>query len=105
MFEPGQQVLCVDGRFPEEVLELYHFLPIEGHVYVVRDVQPGVELNGSMTVSVLLEGLVNEAGPSGYERGFAPWRFASEEDVEEAMEDEAFWREFEEMLKQDPMMN
>jgi len=106
MFEPGETVMCIDGRFPEGIEELYDVLPCEGHVYTVRDIQPGIELGtNEPTVSVLLEGLENPAGPSGYERGFAPWRFANEEALEEAAQDEEFWNMLEEAMSQNPSLN
>jgi hypothetical protein len=76
MFEPGQQVVCVDDRFHDWVLAIYNELPCAGNIYTIRDVLPGIEADGkTATTAVLLAEIHNEPNASGFERGFAPWRF------------------------------
>lgn len=88
----GASVICVDGKFDPLVMFLYQQLPIEGHVYTIRDVMPG-KLLGSKPgegyeVAVTLEEIHNPIhGDTGTERGFNAERFAPLEEAEaEAMQ-------------------
>ena len=42
----GSKVICVDDRFPTEIILFYNHLPIKDKVYVVRGLGVGVGLNG-----------------------------------------------------------
>lgn len=56
----GSKVVCVDDRFPPDLLAFYNALPIKDRQYVVRGIGIGVNLNGEAgEVVVYLEGLNN----------------------------------------------
>ena len=86
----GSKVLCVDDRFPTDLLIYYTCLPIKGKVYVVRDLGIGISANGEPgEVVVYLEGMQNPCSskPPHPERGFAQFRFREiEPPAEEARE-------------------
>ena len=74
----GSKVVCVDDRFPPDILAFYNALPIKDRKYVVRGIGIGVALNGEAgEVVVYLEGLENPCSsvPPYPERGFAQHRF------------------------------
>lgn len=74
----GSQVICVDDRFPVEILIYYNALPIKDKVYIVRDLGVGISHKGEPgEIVVYLEGLENprSAKPPHPERGFAQHRF------------------------------
>ena len=74
----GSKVICVDDRFPTEIILFYNHLPIKDRVYVVRGMGVGVGLNGQEgEVVVYLEGLQNPCSttPPHPERGFHADRF------------------------------
>ena len=74
----GSKVVCVDDRFPPELLLYYNCLPIKDRVYVVRDMGVGVSSTGEQgEIVVYLEGMQNPRSsvPPHPERGFAEWRF------------------------------
>ena len=74
----GSKVICVDDRFPVEILIYYNCLPIKDKVYIVRDLGVGISLKGEPgEVVIYLEGLENprSAKPPHPERGFAQHRF------------------------------
>ena len=74
----GSKVVCLDDRFPAEILVYYNSLPIKDRVYVVRDMGIGIGLDGQPgEVVVYLEGLENPGSsvPPHAERGFAQHRF------------------------------
>jgi len=74
----GSKVVCVDDRFPVEILLHYNALPIKDKVYKVRDLGVGISLQGEPgEVVVYLEGLQNPCSsvPPHAERGFAQHRF------------------------------
>jgi hypothetical protein len=88
MFIPNQKVVCVDDKFPLGIEKLYNQLPVKDQIYVIRDIVPGVSLQGSEgEVAVYLIGLVNPTNKLGIERGFNAERFAplSFKEVEEAI--------------------
>jgi len=74
----GSKVICVDDRFPTEIILFYNHLPIKDKVYVVRGMGVGIGLNGQEgEVVVYLEGLQNPCSttPPHPERGFHADRF------------------------------
>jgi len=90
MFEIGQKVVCVDGKFPDSVLQIYLQLPIEDKVYVGRDVRPGVnedvllmDMHVKHEPSLLLIGLYNPCNNRGIEAGFSATRFRSLEELKQ----------------------
>lgn len=89
MFEIGDKVVCIDGKFPLGVAKLYTALPKEGVTYVVREVNLGVRLDCKTgDLSVLLVGLVNplnENTRAKKERGFSATRFRKLEELKDLM--------------------
>lgn len=73
----GSKVICVDDRFPKEVINLYSFLPVKDAQYVVRDVGVGIGWNGAPEIVVYLQGMLNpnSSTPPHPERGFNQERF------------------------------
>ena len=94
----GSKVVCLDDRFPAEILVYYNSLPIKDRVYVVRGMGIGIGLdNQPGEVVVYLEGLENPGSsvPPHAERGFAQHRFAElEPPAEEAQEAQMPWEAF-----------
>ena len=93
MFLPNQKVVCVDGKFPLGIEQLYAELPKEGTTYTIRDIVPGVGLTGEEGETAVY--LVEIRGPlnaHGIERGFRADRFAPLETTEEEAEEEISWR-------------
>jgi len=88
----GSKVICVDDRFPTDLLLHYNSLPIKDKVYVVRGMGVGISLDGQPgEVVVYLEGLQNPCSsvPPHPERGFAQHRFRElEPPAEETQEAE-----------------
>lgn len=88
----GSKVICVDDRFPTDLLLHYNSLPIKDKVYVVRGMGVGISLDGQPgEVVVYLEGLQNPCSsvPPHPERGFAQHRFRElEPPAEDAQEAE-----------------
>ena len=90
----GTKVICVDDRFPTEILIYYTNLPLKDKVYTVRDVEVGVGLNGEAgEIAVTLVELTNPVSkvPPHRERGFRVERFRELEssvEVEEEIEEE-----------------
>ena len=86
----GTKVICVDDRFPTEILIYYTNLPLKDKVYTIRDVEVGVGLNGeSGEIAVTLVELANpnSEAPPHRERGFKIERFRElEPEVEVAEE-------------------
>jgi hypothetical protein len=85
----GSKVLCVDDRFPTELLIYYNALPIKDRTYTVRGLGIGVDFKGEPgEVVVYLQELKNpcSAKPPHPERGFAQWRFREIEPPKEAHE-------------------
>ena len=83
----GSKVICVDDRFPCEILIYYTALPIKDRVYKVRDLGIGISLNGEEgEVVVYLDGIHNphSTKPPHPERGFAQYRFRELEPPKEA---------------------
>jgi len=90
----GTKVICVDDRFPPEILIYYTNLPLKDRVYTVRDVEVGVGLNGEAgEIAVTLVELANPVSevPPHRERGFKVERFRElepEVEVAEEVEEE-----------------
>jgi hypothetical protein len=90
----GTKVICVDDRFPLEILIYYTNLPLKDKVYTVRDVEVGVGLNGEAgEIAVTLVELANPVSevPPHRERGFKVERFRElepEVEVAEEVEEE-----------------
>lgn len=87
MFEVGDKVVCIDGKFPLLVAKLYTALPREGVTYVVREINLGVRLDCKTgDLSVLLVGIVNplnEDTRAKKERGFSETRFRKLEELKD----------------------
>ena len=74
----GSKVVCVDDRFPPDILAFYNALPVKDRQYTIRGIGIGVALNGEAgEVVVYLEGINNPCSttPPHPERGFAQHRF------------------------------
>jgi hypothetical protein len=74
----GSKVVCVDDRFPPDILVYYNSLPLKDRVYVVRGMGVGISHKGEPgEIVVYLEGMENPKSttPPHPERGFAEWRF------------------------------
>lgn len=85
----GSKVVCVDDRFPTELLIYYNALPIKDRTYTIRGMGIGVDFRGDPgEVVVYLQELKNpcSAKPPHPERGFAQWRFREIEPPKEAEE-------------------
>lgn len=77
MFTVGQKVACVDACFPVGILRLYNALPRRNEIYTVRDIIPGVAIDGREgEVAVYLCEIVSPKNKYGIERGFNAERFA-----------------------------
>jgi hypothetical protein len=91
MFLPNQQVVCVDGKFPLGIEQLYSELPKEGSTYTIRDIVPGIGLTGEEgEVAVYLCEITGPLNAHGIERGFRAERFAPLQMDEEHAEEEIF---------------
>lgn len=90
----GTKVICVDDRFPPEILIYYTNLPLKDKVYTIRDVEVGIGLNGEAgEIAVTLVELANPVSeaPPHRERGFKVERFRElepEVEVAEEVEEE-----------------
>lgn len=92
----GSRVVCVDDRFPPDILVYYNGLPIKDRTYTVRDMGIGISPQGEPgEIVVYLKEIENprSAKPPHPERGFAEWRFR---EIEPPAEQEA--KELEEAL-------
>ena len=86
----GSKVVCIDDRFPTELLLYYNALPLKDRTYTVRGMGIGVDHKGEPgEVVVYLQELKNpcSAKPPHPERGFAQWRFREIEPPAEASEE------------------
>lgn len=94
----GSKVVCVDDRFPPDIIAYYNALPIKDRQYTIRGIGIGVALNGEAgEVVVYLDGLNNPCSSiaPNPERGFAQHRFR---EIEPAPAEEAEIEELEEAL-------
>ena len=74
----GGKVVCVDDKFPPEILKFYTSLPKKDVIYVIRNVSLGVNWNCEPgEVCLYLIGLNNPKSnvPPFLERGFNSERF------------------------------
>ena len=83
MFLPNQTVVCIDGKFPLGIEQLYAELPKEGNTYTIRDVVPGVGLTGEEGESQFLFVNYGPLNAHGIERGFKAERFAPLSTIED----------------------
>jgi len=91
MFEPGQPVTCIDDKFPLGIEKLYPSLPVKGELYVIRDIVPGVGVDGDRNkgaVCVYLIEIQGSINKHGIERGFDGQRFAPLQTDDETEEEE-----------------
>lgn len=89
MFLPNQKVVCVDGKFPIGIEQLYTELPKEGSTYTIRDIVPGVGLTGEEgEIAVYLIEIKGPLNAHGIERGFRADRFAPLQTIEDEVEEE-----------------
>ena len=96
MFEPGQQVVCIDDNFVPEIRDYFNALPVKGTTYTVRDLVPGQHWDMQEEPAIYLVELVNAPNQHGIEPGFQSRRFAEPEEVTEhvtvgASEEEPAW--------------
>jgi hypothetical protein len=90
----GTKVICVDDRFPIEILIYYTNLPLKDKVYTIRDIEVGVGLDGEAgEIAVTLVEIANPTSkvPPYRERGFKIERFRElepEVEVAEEVEEE-----------------
>lgn len=76
--QKGSKVVCVDDRFPPDLIVYYDNLPVKDLVYTIRDMGVGISVAGEPgEIVVYLVGLENPCSskPPHPERGFASWRF------------------------------
>jgi len=87
----GQKVVCIDDRFPQAVLDWCVALPVAGHIYTIRAIQPGHDCKtGLRNLGFLLVEIVNPKSSWGCEAGFVHTRFVPWLDVEaETEQDDA----------------
>jgi len=74
----GSKVVCVDDRFPPDIIGYYNALPIKDRHYTIRGIGIGVGINGEAgEIVVYLDGLNNPVSttPPHPERGFNAERF------------------------------
>lgn len=72
----GQKVLCIDDRFPRQIVEWCNALPIAGHVYTIRALQFGVDpITFMYDLGFLLEEISSPRKANGSESGFFHTRF------------------------------
>ena len=85
----GSKVVCVDDRFPTEILIYYNALPLKDRTYTVRGMGVGIGTDGNLgEIVVYLNELKNPRStkPPHPERGFASWRFREIQPPAEAEE-------------------
>ena len=86
----GSKVVCIDDRFPKEVINFYTHLPVKDAKYIVRDVGVGVGWDGQPEIVIYLEGMPNpnSSTPPHPERGFNQERFREIEPPAEIEEEQ-----------------
>ena len=85
MFLPDQKVICINDRFPLGIEQFYTQLPTKGEIYTIRDIVPGIEWNGTATITVYLTEITNPPNPHGIEYGFHLTRFRELTPLEEKL--------------------
>jgi hypothetical protein len=93
----GQQVVCIDDRFPGPLAKYYQNLPVKGHTYTIRSVFIGRRVMHTTPgaadgeIGLLLKELINGPDPRnlhGQELGFNSERFRPIEEVSDSTENE-----------------
>jgi len=93
----GNQVVCVDDRFPGPLAKYYDNLPVKGKTYTVRAVFIGRRVMHTKPgaadgeIGLLLKELLNGPDPRnvhGQELGFNSERFRPLEELDDATETE-----------------
>jgi hypothetical protein len=93
----GQQVVCVDDRFPGPLAKYYDQLPVKGRTYTIRAVFIGRRVMHTAPgaadgeIGLLLKELLNKPDPRnlhGQELGFNSERFRPLEEAETTTENE-----------------
>src|SRR5882724_6341998 len=93
----GQQVVCVDDRFPGPLAKYYDQLPVKGRTYTIRAVFIGRRVMHTAPgaadgeIGLLLKELLNKPDPRnlhGQELGFNSERFRSLDKVDATTENE-----------------
>src|SRR3954447_2986060 len=82
----GQKVVCVDDKFPPEILQFYTALPKKDSVYVIRQVQIGVSWKMEEgEICLYLIGLHNPKSATApfRERGFNAERFRPLDEIKD----------------------
>src|SRR5579862_2178879 len=94
----GQQVVCVDDRFPGPLAKYYQNLPVKGRTYTIRAVFIGRRVMHTAPgaadgeIGLLLKELLNGPDPRnihGQELGFNSERFRPLEEIDSAASEEA----------------
>ena len=93
----GQQVVCVDDRFPGPLAKYYDQLPVKGRTYTIRAVYIGRRVMHTKPgaadgeIGLLLKELLNKPDPRnihGQELGFNSERFRPLEEDADTTENE-----------------
>lgn len=102
----GQKVVCIDGNFDPCIAKFYTALPIEGQVYVIRNVVMGISAKdpkgeNGCEVCFYLVGLHNprSSKPPHPERGFNAERFRPLDEMKERNAESVGDQETVEVLK------
>jgi len=94
----GSKVVCVDDKFPVEILIYYTHIPIKDRIYTIRDIGVGVGIDGEAgQIAVTLEEIGNPKSKVApyMERGFKQERF---QEIQEPEDVENFAEQPEEEL-------
>ena len=85
MFSVGQKIVCVDDVFHASIVEWADCVPIDGHVYTIREISRAKNVVSHVTELCfhLLE-INNPKTVGGREVFFSAWRFAPEYYLEAA---------------------
>jgi hypothetical protein len=93
----GQQVVCIDDRFPGPLAKYYAQLPVKGRTYTIRAVFIGRRVMHTTPgaadgeIGLLLKELLNGPDPRnvhGQELGFNSERFRPLEEIDTTTENE-----------------
>ena len=88
MFLPGQQVVCIDGKFSPSLSRFFPILPQENNTYIIRDIVPGISPNGGEgEIAVYLQEMTGWINDFGIECGFNGERFAPLETITDKAEE------------------
>ena len=76
MWSIGQQIVCINGSFPQAVWEWCNSVPIADNVYTIREVTTGHDYHtGVCGVGFYLVEIVNPRTSKGLEACFCATRF------------------------------